>query len=193
LKKFLQYTAAVAILLAIGLYIFFSIETKVTTNTDTYIYNLPYDTSSSFRVVQGYGGLFSHYNTAAIDFAMPVGTPIYSAREGTVYAYEDNYTKGGPFKKYKHKANYIMIKHPDGSFGCYWHLQEKGVVAKSGFIKKGQLIGYSGRTGFVLSPHLHFSVKRVLNYQMDAFIKTKFQTSEGIVFLAKGKKYYHPQ
>jgi murein DD-endopeptidase MepM/ murein hydrolase activator NlpD len=193
LKKILKQVGIFIIFLAIAIFVFFSIETRVTNNTDSYVYHLPYDTGVSFRVVQAYGGLFSHKNIAAIDFGMPVGTPIYASREGTVYAYKDSYTKGGPFPMYKHKANYLMIKHPDGSFGCYWHLKEKGVVVKSGFIKKGQLIGYSGKTGFVLSPHLHFSVKKFLNYKMDAFIKTKFHTSKGNIFLSKGNQYYHPE
>jgi murein DD-endopeptidase MepM/ murein hydrolase activator NlpD len=143
-------------------------------------------------VVQGYGGLFSHKHTAALDFGMPEGTPIYAAREGVVYHYKDNSDEGGILPKYKNKANFIIIQHADGSFGCYWHLKKDGVAVKSGPVAKGQLIGYSGATGFIFKPHLHFSVKRKLNYEMDSFVRTKFLTTEGVLLLKRGITYTRP-
>ena len=83
-----------------------------------------------YRVVQGYGGLFSHSYIAAIDFEMPIGTAVCAAREGVIFSYKDDSDEGGVFSKYKNKANYIIIKHNDGSFGCYWHLKRNGVLVK---------------------------------------------------------------
>ena len=60
---------------------------------------------------------------------------------------------------------------------------------KKGSVTKGQLIGYSGSTGFVLRPHLHFAVKRKLNYEKDSFVRTKFRTTNGIRLLKKGETY----
>jgi len=71
-------------------------------------------------------------------------------------------------------------------------LKKNGVVVKEGTVAKGQLIGYSGRTGFVLQPHLHFAVKRKLNYQKDSFVRTKFRTMHGIEFLQTGETYGKP-
>jgi murein DD-endopeptidase MepM/ murein hydrolase activator NlpD len=85
-----------------------------------------------------------------------------------------------------------MIRHSDGSIGCYWHLQKNGVKIKKGPVAKGQLIGYSGNTGFVLRPHLHFAVKRKLNYEKDSFVKTKFRTTNGIQLLKKDHRYQKP-
>jgi murein DD-endopeptidase MepM/ murein hydrolase activator NlpD len=172
--------------------VFFFYSTSVTKNIDNYIYNLPFEKETKHRVVQGYGGLFSHKNIAAIDFEMPEGTPVYTAREGTVYSYKDNSNEGGPFSEYKNKANFIIVKHDDESFGCYWHLKKDGVVVKKGIVSKGQLIGYSGATGFTLRPHLHFSVKRKLNYEKDSFVQTKFMTKDGISILQNGNSYYRP-
>lgn len=177
------------VLLVIGIIVVLYVPTTVTKNIDSYIYSLPFKEGTRHKVVQGYGGLFSHKNTAAIDFEMPVGTPVMAAREGVVYAYKDSYDEGGPFSKYKGKANFIMIQHPDGSFGCYWHLKKDGVITKAGKVKKGQQIGWSGATGFIFRPHLHFSVKRKLNYQMDAFVQTRFYTSEGIEILKNQHSY----
>lgn len=179
-------------LLVISLSAFFScFSTRVTKNEDAYIYGLPFKKGSSHRVIQGYGGLFSHSHVAAIDFEMAVGTPVCAARDGVVYAYKDDSDEGGPFARYQHKANYIMIKHADGSIACYWHLKKDGVLIKHGRVEKGQEIGLSGNTGYTLRAHLHFSVKRKLAYEMDAYVKTKFNTSDGVIFLRNGESYSH--
>lgn len=182
----------IILLIIIGIAIYFSLGSEVTQNLDSYVYELPYKEGTSHKVVQGYGGRFSHKNKAALDFGMPVGTPIHAARGGVVYSYRDDSNEGGILPKYQRKANYIMIRHSDGSIGCYWHLQKDGVVVKKGKVEKGQLIGYSGNTGFVLRPHLHFAVKRVLNYNKDSFVRTQFRTSEGIQILESRETYQRP-
>ena len=176
------------LLIITGLVFYFSSSTKVTDNLDTYIYDLPFKKGTRQKVVQGYGGMFSHKNKAALDFDMKEGSPVYAARGGTIYSYKDDSNEGGIFTR-NEKANYIIIKHNDGSFGCYWHLQKNGVVVKSGIVAKGQLIGYSGNTGFALQAHLHFAVKRKLNYEKDSFVRTKFRTTKGIQLLQKGETY----
>lgn len=188
MKKFLY----ILLLIVAGLVVYFSLGSEVTNNLDTYIYDLPFKEGTSHKVVQGYGGMFSHKNKAALDFAMPEGTPVYAAREGVIYSFKDDSNEGGPFSKYEKKANYIIIKHNDGSFGCYWHLQKSGVVVKDGIVVKGQLIGYSGNTGFVLRPHLHFAVKNKLNYEKDSFVRTKFRTTKGIQLLENRETYERP-
>ncbi len=178
-----------AFLFATGIVIIFYYSTSVTKNLDNYEYELPFKKGAMYQVVQGYGGLFSHRHIAAIDFEMPVGTPVYAARGGLIYSYKDDSNEGGPFSQYKNKANYIIDKHDDGSFGCYWHLQKNGVIVKRGYISKGQQIGCSGATGFVLKPHLHFSVKLKLNYQINSFVRTKFKTAKGAILLQRGETY----
>jgi len=182
----------VLIIVIAFLLVFFLLGSPVTENLDTYIYDLPFEKGTQHRIVQGYGGLFSHKNIAALDFSMPVGTPVLAAREGVVYNFKDDSNEGGPFPWFKKKANYLIIKHDDGSFGCYWHLKKDGVVVKSGYISKGQLIAYSGSTGFVLQAHLHFSVKKKLNYEKDSFVRTKFKTINGIELLKAGNVYGRP-
>lgn len=180
-----------AILILIACILFF-FQTEVTNRVDTYVYDLPFEKGKSFRIVQGYGGLFSHSSVAAIDFAMPVGTSVCAAREGTIYSYKDDSDEGGMFEDNKKSANYIILKHDDGSFGCYWHLAKNGVLVKKGRVSKGQKIGLSGATGLVIRPHLHFSVKRRLTYDKDSFVQTKFRTSKGIIILKNGRKYERP-
>jgi murein DD-endopeptidase MepM/ murein hydrolase activator NlpD len=179
-------------LLGIGVGVLFFYTTPVTENLDSYEYELPFKEGAKYKVVQGYGGLFSHGHIAALDFEMPVGTPIYASREGVIYSYKDDSNEGGFLPRYRRKANYIIIKHDDGSFGCYWHLQKNGVLVKNGRVSKGQQIGLSGATGQALNPHLHFSVKKKLNYEMNSFVRTKFRTTNGIIFLKRGETYERP-
>ena len=186
--KELLFVLLVSVVVAV---LIFAGGSQVTKNLDNYIYDLPFKEGEHYTVVQGYGGLFSHKNKAALDFAMPEGTAIYAAREGIVYRYKDDSNEGGPFTS-ERKANYIIIQHSDGSFGCYWHLKQHGVVLKEGQVKKGQLIGYSGRTGFALRPHLHFTVKRRLSYEEDAFVRTRLRTTKGIELLKAGETYEKP-
>jgi len=188
----LKILISILIILIIGLVITFYYSTSVTKNLDSYEYELPFKKGAKYLVVQGYGGLFSHMHIAAIDFEMPTGTPVYAARGGVIYSYKDDSDEGGPFSKYKNKANFIIIKHDDGSFGCYWHLQKNGVLIKNGNVAQGQQIGISGATGFVLKPHLHFSVKLLLNYEMNSYTQTKFKTTQGLTLLERGKTYEHP-
>jgi murein DD-endopeptidase MepM/ murein hydrolase activator NlpD len=191
-KLIIKILLITALLLFIAAYIFTKLSSPVTKNIDNYSYSLPFEKGTKHKIVQGYGGLFSHKNIAALDFEMPEGTAVYAAREGTILNYKDDSDEGGPFSKYKNKANFIIVKHDDGSFGCYWHLKKDGVVIKKGTVNKGQLIGYSGSTGFTLRPHLHFSVKRKLNYEMDSFVQTKFETTSGIEILQNGNTYKRP-
>jgi len=184
--------ALAASLVVAGLVLFYY-QTEVTDNVDTYTYELPYAKGTSHQVVQGYGGLFSHRYIAALDFEMPEGTPVYAARAGMIYSYKDNSDESGLTSSYKNKANYIIIRHDDGSFGCYWHLQKNGVLVKKGRVNKGQQIALSGATGLVIKPHLHFSVKKKLTYDKDSFVQTKFNTTKGIRILKNRGSYKRPQ
>src|SRR4030095_3025860 len=99
--RFLKLAGFATLILLCGLCILFLWTTSVTKNTDDYLYDLPFKKGTSHWIVQGYGGLFSHVHTAAIDFSMPVGTEVFAAREGVVFAYKDDSDQGGIFPGYK--------------------------------------------------------------------------------------------
>jgi len=88
---------------------------------------------------------------------MPEGTPIYAAQDGVVIYAQGKHSKYG--KKYIHMWNGVEILHKNLEVSDYVHLKYKGVVVKVGeYVRKGQLIRYSGQTGYATYPHLHFSV-----------------------------------
>ncbi|MBS1518281.1 MAG: peptidoglycan DD-metalloendopeptidase family protein [Bacteroidetes bacterium] len=54
-------------------------------------------------------------------------------------------------------ANFILIKHDDGSYAYYYHLMKKSVTVKLGeYVQKGKIIGYVGSSGYSTDAHLHF-------------------------------------
>jgi murein DD-endopeptidase MepM/ murein hydrolase activator NlpD len=68
-------------------------------------------------------------------------------------------------------------------------LQYNGAIVHAGdSVKQGQPIGYSGKTGYTLFPHLHFIVWRSGSGGWQQ-VATRFQTASGIQFLRPMKKY----
>jgi murein DD-endopeptidase MepM/ murein hydrolase activator NlpD len=134
---------------------------------DNYRYRLPFEPHSHYPVVQGFGGGYSHRGASkyALDFAMPVGTPVHAAREGMVIDLAQHHSRGGAARRFAKYANFVTLLHNDGTTGEYYHLQREGVVVKLGDnIAVGQLIAYSGNTGFSSLPHLHFAVYRAKSH-----------------------------
>lgn len=155
----------------------------------SYVYALPYEEGKTFRVIQGYFSRFTHKERAALDFNMKRGTKITAAREGVVIRVKEDGTLGGLKRKYRSHGNNIIIQHPDGSRAGYWHLQHNGVMVNVGdTVKKGQVIALSGKTGYAMTPHLHFLVWRSGGGQWQQ-VPTRFQTSKGIKYLRGWKKY----
>lgn len=162
---------------------------------DSYIYKLPFSSGSVVNVSQGYNGESTHKGLSAyaVDFPVPVGTPIYAAREGIAVGSEGSSNFGGVGAEYRQYANYVIIEHSDGTMGNYYHLKQGGALVAIGKkIAKGELIGYSGNTGNSSGPHLHFSVSKVdpVSMRRPMNLPVKLQSLEGIVTLPqKGDRY----
>lgn len=125
------------------------------------VYNLMWKRGKSFRIDNGFNGYGAHQGdwAFALDFKMPEGTEICAAREGQVISVQSGFSQGGNDPALGDKANYVQIQHSDGSIGRYLHLRRDGVTVKVGdSVQRGQVIGYSGNTGWSTDPHLHFDV-----------------------------------
>jgi len=97
-----------------------------------------------FHPVLGYSRMHR-----GVDFAAPVGTPIYAAGDGTV-------AFAGRFSGY---GNYVKIKHDSAYQTAYGHMNAFANNIRVGAkVRQGQVIGYVGRTGIATGPHLHYEI-----------------------------------
>ena len=82
-----------------------------------------------------------------IDIAVDYGTPVYASAAGYVQ-------QAGWYGGY---GKYIRLGHDFGYETAYGHMSRLAVSAGS-FVKKGEVIGYVGSTGYSTGPHLHFEI-----------------------------------
>lgn len=98
------------------------------------------------------GSFYSHFH-AAVDIAVPFGTPVAAAADGVV-TYVGHLPDG---------AEIVLIAHAGGYVSEYAHLDDTFVappVRPGQAVKAGQVVGFVGLTGITTGPHLHFAVVR---------------------------------
>ncbi|MER7829060.1 M23 family metallopeptidase [Streptomyces sp. NPDC095602] len=81
-----------------------------------------------------------------IDFPVQYGTPVMAATDGTVRT-QWNSAYG----------NMVIVTAKDGTETWYCHLSTAKI--RSGSVKAGEVIAYSGNSGNSTGPHLHFEVR----------------------------------
>ncbi len=97
----------------------------------------------------------------AIDFVVPEGSEVRAAAAGKIIFIKTDSDQGGDDPIYENFKfyNHIVIKHENGEYTEYGHLKFHGTDKKVGeIVNAGDVIGYSGNTGYSEKPHLHFSV-----------------------------------
>jgi murein DD-endopeptidase MepM/ murein hydrolase activator NlpD len=127
-------------------------------------YRVPFGVGSTYLISQAYPSRITHTtpdSQYAVDIALPDGTPIYAAREGTVINARHDSFRGAAAPVMLDQANVIEILHSDGTIGLYAHLHWDSIRVRIGaHVARGQYIANSGNTGFTSGPHLHFAVLR---------------------------------
>lgn len=112
-----------------------------------------YPFNGTYRLTQPFGvnpesyarfGLKGH---SGLDFALPKGTPVRAAEDGTVIT---SAFDGPGF------GNYIQVQ---GSYVTIYAHLDQSLVSKGKKVAAGEIIGYSGNTGNSTGPHLHLGVK----------------------------------
>lgn len=116
--------------------------------------------TDSVRVTQYFGntafaksGAYNGKGHNGIDIGVPNGTPLKAALAGTVVGTGNTDAVRGCYSFGK----WVLIKHGNGLSTLYAHLSQFAVSAGQE-VTTGQLIGYSGETGYATGPHLHFGV-----------------------------------
>jgi murein DD-endopeptidase MepM/ murein hydrolase activator NlpD len=121
---------------------------------------VPFACGLKYEVSQAHNtGSHLHNDSWAWDFRMPDGVPIVSASDGVVRMARGDSTVGGCDPKFAKDANYVVVDHGDGFETQYLHFTSVTVEAGQK-VKKGELLGYSGKTGWACGSHLHFKVAR---------------------------------
>ncbi|GEO11960.1 M23 family metallopeptidase [Segetibacter aerophilus] len=87
---------------------------------------------------------------AGLDFAAPIGTPIYATADGRVKS--AGREEGG-------YGNHVIVNHGYGYETLYAHMAK--IKARSGKpVKRGEVIGWVGSTGKSTGPHCHYEVHK---------------------------------
>lgn len=115
-----------------------------------------------YTITGGYGEGRSYESHGGTDIAASIGTPIYAANSGTVIDTSNDCSHssagvggcnhGGGY------GNHVWIQHDNGYQTIYGHMINTA-VSTGEYVSKGQLIGYSGSTGWSTGPHLHFELR----------------------------------
>ncbi len=87
------------------------------------------------------------YRHSGLDLAAPIGTEVKAVNDGKVLFAE--------FLAYT--GNTIIIEHGLGLKSWYYHMDELSVNVGD-TVKKDDVIGRSGQTGFAAEPHLHLNL-----------------------------------
>lgn len=98
-------------------------------------------------------GAYNGKGHNGIDLRAAVGTPLKAALAGTVMGTGNTDATRGCYSYGK----WVLIKHANGLATLYAHMSQIS-VAKGELVGTGQVIGYTGSTGYATGPHLHFSV-----------------------------------
>jgi murein DD-endopeptidase MepM/ murein hydrolase activator NlpD len=164
---------------------------------DDYLYRLPYGAEVSFPIIQGYASRLSHRGPErfTLDFGMPVGTPVHAAREGVIALVEESHDEGCAREECARLANFVVVLHSDGTTGEYFHLAQGSIeVAVGERVRRGQLLGRSGNTGYSTAPRLHFGVYRTARDGRTESLAVRFATRDGALGAPRsGARYSNPR
>ena len=102
------------------------------------------------RIISDFGVKPGGSKNDGINLAVPSGTDIKAAEDGTI-VYAGNELKGF--------GNLVLIRHDNGWVSAYAHNKELR-VRRGDVVRRGQTIAMAGATGSVTQPQLHFELRK---------------------------------
>ena len=105
----------------------------------------------------GYTRITGQYSIAhkGVDFRASEGTEVMAINRGVVRL----------VKTFRNYGKTVVVDHGLGVMSFYMHLSKIN-VNQGELVLPGQLIGYSGQTGYAEQPHLHLTI-RINNISID--------------------------
>jgi len=119
-------------------------------------------------------GAYANNMHNGMDLGTPVGSNLYAPLSGTIRAVGNTDTVPGCYSWGK----WILIDHPNGLSTLFAHLSHIGVT-KGQQVKTGDIVGYTGNTGYSTGPHLHYTLYVTEAVQVKQFSEFKSVTSCG--------------
>ncbi|WP_050763528.1 LysM peptidoglycan-binding domain-containing M23 family metallopeptidase [Roseibium sp. TrichSKD4] len=102
------------------------------------------------RIISEFGPTAGGGRNEGVNLAVPAGTPVKAAADGTVI-YAGNELKG--------YGNLVLVRHDDGWVSAYAH-NSKLQVKRGETIRRGDVVANAGATGSVSQPQVHFELRR---------------------------------
>ncbi|HVY72943.1 MAG TPA: peptidoglycan DD-metalloendopeptidase family protein [Candidatus Paceibacterota bacterium] len=96
-------------------------------------------------------GAYNGQGHNGVDFRASIGTPVKAVLTGTVQEINQGAVKNCQYGKW------VLVKHDNGLTSLYAHLSSIAVT-KGERVSTGEVLGYSGDTGYATGPHLHLTV-----------------------------------
>lgn len=101
-------------------------------------------------IIKSYGDKGNGVTHTGISIKLPMNTPVAAADNGVVIYADEGLQSYGKL---------VLLRHEDGLVTAYAHNSQL-VVQKNDKVQKGQTIAYSGNSGNVSEPQLHFELRR---------------------------------
>lgn len=139
--------------------------------------------------------VYSGMGHDGLDIGVPIGTPIEAALAGTISGTGNtDLSHDAAGNQCYSFGKWVMIKHSNGLNTMYAHLSAIN-VSKGQAVSQGDVIGYSGMTGYATGPHLHFGVYATAGVQyltLGQFHGTKTPCSTAAMPVAPPSAYLNP-
>lgn len=130
--------------------------------------------------------LYTSGSHNGVDFGASVGTRVKSVLGGVVVGTGNTDIYPGCYSFGK----WVMVDHQNGLSTIYGHLSAI-LVTKGIKVSTGDILGYSGNTGYTTGPHLHLSLYATQGVRIEQYVNSR-GCKQAIIPLADIKAYLDP-
>jgi murein DD-endopeptidase MepM/ murein hydrolase activator NlpD len=131
-------------------------------------------------------GVYQGKGHNGVDFRASVGTPVRAALAGMVEAVGDTDVVRGCYSYGK----WALVRHANGLSTLYAHLSLIK-AAQGSEVATGEIVGYSGKTGYSTGPHLHFTLYATQGVRVQKFANS-VNCKNATIPIADLKAYLNP-
>lgn len=123
--------------------------------------------TQKFGKTVGAEKLYKSGSHNGVDFRASIGTRVKNVLAGTVVGTGNTDSSPGCYSFGK----WVMVKHDNGLSTIYGHLSVIG-ASKDQRLETGDVVGYSGNTGYSTGPHLHISVYATQGVRIEKYVNS---------------------